>query len=57
MTESFVSAAQLMGRVLGYPDYDFAVIEPPISSADDEGLRDRARATIEALQRIALTGG
>ena len=48
MTESFVSAAQLMGRVLGYPDYDFAVIEHPISSADGRVKKN--------LRRILATG-
>ncbi|SVC41821.1 uncharacterized protein METZ01_LOCUS294675, partial [marine metagenome] len=35
MTTQFVSAAELMCRVLGMPDYKFGVIEHPISSADD----------------------
>ena len=34
MTETFVSAAELMARVLGADGYPFAVIEHPISSAD-----------------------
>lgn len=56
MTSSFVSAAGLMSRVLGLPDYDFGVIEHPISSANDQGLKARAEATIEALRRIVLAG-
>ena len=47
MTTRFVSAADLMGRVLGMPGYRFAVIEHPISSAGDDALRQAARATIE----------
>ena len=46
MTTRFVSAAELMSRVLGMPDYRFAVIEHPVSSASDAGLADRAMATI-----------
>ncbi len=42
MTTRFVSAAELMARVLGFPGYEFAVIAHPISSASDEGLRDMA---------------
>ena len=47
MTTRFVSAAQMMCKVLGMPDYKFAIIEHPISSASDEALRQAARATIE----------
>jgi hypothetical protein len=54
MTTRFASAAELMSRVLGMPDYGFAVIEHPISSAPDGGLRDMARATIEQARRLLL---
>jgi hypothetical protein len=47
MTTRFVSAAELMSRVLGMPGYAFAVIGHPVSSATDDGLREMARATIE----------
>ena len=47
MTTRFVSAATMMCRVLGMPDYRFAVIEHPISSASDEALRRAARATLD----------
>lgn len=57
MTANFVSAAELMSRVLGAPDYDFAVIEHPVSSADDAGLRARAEATVDAMRRIVLNDG
>ena len=54
MTANFVSAGELMSRVLGMPDYDFSVIDHPVSSATDEGLWSRAAATVEALRRIVL---
>jgi hypothetical protein len=54
MTSRFVSAAELMSRVLGMPDYPFAVIEHPISSASDEQLAARARATIEQARHLLL---
>ena len=54
MTANFVSAAELMSRVLGLPDYQFGVIDHPISSAGDEGLRARAKATVDAVRRIVL---
>ena len=46
MTERFVSAADLMSRVLGMPGYAFAVIAHPVSSATDADLAERARVTI-----------
>ena len=54
MTERFVSAAELMARVLGMPGYPFVVISHPVSSATDDDLRAKARATIEEVQRLLL---
>ena len=39
MTDRFVTAAELMARVLGADGYPFAVIEHPISSASDAAPR------------------
>jgi hypothetical protein len=47
MTERFVSAAELMSRVLGMPGYNFATIGHPVSSATDNGLEAMARMAIE----------
>ncbi len=47
MTTRFVSAAEMMGKVLGLPGYEFATIEHPVSSAGDDGLAARARAALE----------
>jgi hypothetical protein len=52
MTTRFVSAAELMSRVLGMPDYKFAVIDHPVSSATDDGLAAMARATIEQAREL-----
>lgn len=49
MTSRFVTAATLMAKVLSLPDYPFAVIEHPISSAGDAGLEARARAALAQL--------
>jgi hypothetical protein len=54
MTSRFVSAAELMVRVLGFPGYEFAVIGHPISSASDDVLRDRAVAAKEQSRRLLL---
>jgi hypothetical protein len=52
MTSRFVSAADLMSRVLGMPGYAFAVIGHPVSSATDEGLAVMARATIDQARTL-----
>jgi hypothetical protein len=54
MTARFASAAELMARVLGVPDFAFAVIDHPISSASDAELEARAQATIVQARRILL---
>ena len=46
MTEQFVSAAELMSRVLGAEGYPFVVIDHPISSASPEELGRRARRAV-----------
>ena len=50
MTTRFTSAAKLMAKVLGMPDYPFVVIEHPISNAGDAGLEARARAVLGEVQ-------
>ncbi|MBX3499326.1 MAG: hypothetical protein KF889_07775 [Alphaproteobacteria bacterium] len=47
MTTNFVSAAELMAKVLGMPGYAFAIIDHPVSSATDAGLRERAIAALK----------
>ena len=54
MTERFVSAAEMMARVLGMPGYKFAVIGHPISNAPDEQLAEYARATIAQARELLL---
>ncbi len=54
MTTRFVSAAELMARVLGFPGYAFAVIAHPISSADDDALRDMAATAVVQTRALLL---
>ena len=54
MTARFVSAAELMSRVLGLPDYKFVVIGHPISSASDTDLAAYARASIDQARKLLL---
>jgi hypothetical protein len=54
MTTRFVSAAELMARVLGFPGYEFAVIAHPLSSAGEEALRDMAAVATVQARRLLL---
>ncbi len=54
MTARFVSAARMMCRVLGVPDYKFVAIGHPISSATDDQLADYARTTLEQARALLL---
>jgi hypothetical protein len=54
MTTRFVSAAELMSRVLGLPDYKFVVIGHPISSATDAELAEYARASLDQARKLLL---
>jgi hypothetical protein len=57
MTERFVSAAELMSRVLGMEGYQFAVIPHPVSSASDADLRAMAAMTLGQIRRLLLKPG
>jgi hypothetical protein len=54
MTRNFVSAAELMARVLGMPDHGFGVIEHPVSSASNDELKERALITLADIRRLIL---
>jgi hypothetical protein len=56
MTTRFVSAAELMARVLGFPGYAFATIAHPVSSASDDELGAMAEAAVDQLRRLLLQG-
>ena len=57
MTEKFVSAAELMARVLGAPGFRFAVIDHPMSSATDELLAERAHQALKLGLPLLVEGG
>ncbi len=54
MTTQFISAADLMSRVLGMPGFAYATIGHPVSSATDEGLRAMARMALDQGKRLLL---
>lgn len=47
MTDQFASAADEMRRALGMPDYPFATVEHPISSASNRALEQRAESVLD----------
>lgn len=57
MTENFVSAAELMGQVLGADGYPFVVIEHPIASATPEQLAERAAAIADEVAHHLVQAG
>jgi hypothetical protein len=54
MTKRFVSAAEMICRVLGMPNYKIVVIGHPISSASEEKLAEYASATVEQARHLLL---
>ena len=56
MTTKFVSAADLMSRVLGADGFSFVTIDHPISSATPDKLLDCAQQAVVTSAKI-LVGG
>jgi hypothetical protein len=54
MTARFVTAAEMMARVLGFAGYEFATIAHPISSANDAALRAMAEIAAAQGRRLLL---
>ena len=56
MTTRFISAAEMMCRVLGMPNYKFVAIGHPISSASQETLAEYGRHIVEQASQLLLRG-
>ena len=54
MTTKFVSAAEMMARVLGAEDYSFVVVDHPISSVSAEELGRRAEVAVANSVKILV---
>ncbi len=54
MTSAFVSAGELMARVLGAQDYRFVVTPHPISSATESQLAEHAHQAAQDAVGILL---
>ena len=57
MTSAFVDGAEFMARACGWPDFAFAVIDHPVSSATDEQLAERAEATLAQAEILLFESG
>ena len=55
MTTRFISAAEMMCRVLGMPNYEFVTIGHPISSAS-QALAEYGRHIVEQASQLLLRG-
>ncbi len=51
MTANFASAAELMAKALGVPDYLFGIIAHPISSATEEELTAQANVVTDYIKQ------
>ncbi|MDA1369488.1 MAG: hypothetical protein O2971_01835 [Proteobacteria bacterium] len=57
MTTKFVTAADLMAKVLGLSGYKYCTIAHPISSATTDELRQRAETVIDILPQLIVEQG
>jgi len=54
MTTMFVSAADLMARILGAENYAYVTIGHPVSSADEDTLKAWAKEAAADSERILI---
>jgi hypothetical protein len=55
-TTRFISAAEMMRRMLGMANYKFVAIGHPISSGSHETLAKYGRHTVEQTSQLLLRG-
>ncbi len=54
LTRPFMATARAIARLRGIPEYPFVVIDHPIGSADEAGLRARAQQAVTQIEAIIL---
>ena len=54
ITHVFNNTAKAMTRMMGVPEYEYAVAPHPLSSLSDEECRERAEALLPDVERILL---
>jgi hypothetical protein len=58
VTDTFRRAGDAMARVQGFVGYRYAAMQHPISSLDEEQIRERARAVLpEVLAILGIQDG
>ncbi len=54
-TEPFVTSGVAMSNMKGMPDYNFAVMEHPLGSLDQEELKRRAKKITPEIEFILMS--
>lgn len=54
-TEPFVTSGVAMSNMKGMPDYNFAVMEHPLGSLDQEELKRRAKKITPEIESILMS--
>lgn len=54
LTRPFTATARAIARLRGIPEYPFVVIDHPIGSVDEAGLRARAQQAVTQIEAIIL---
>ena len=54
-TEPFVTSGVAMSNMKGMPDYNFAVMEHPLGSLDQEELKRRAKKITPEIESILIS--
>ncbi len=54
ITHVFNNTAKAMTRIMGVPEYEYAVAPHPLSSLTDNECRERAEALLPDVERILL---
>ena len=54
ITHVFNNTAKAMTRMMGVPEYEYAVAPHPLSSLSDDECRQRAEALLPDVERILL---
>jgi len=54
ITHVFNNTAKAMTRMMGVPDYEYAIAPHPLSSLSDDECRLRAEALLPDVERILL---
>ena len=54
VTHVFINTANAMTRMMGVPDFDYVVAEHPLSSLNEQEIKERAAQLAPEVERILL---